>query len=273
MVERRLSARAAAALVFLWAASAATVAGAADLQMNLAEDLTAPGGTSLEVLGEGAERAPFGAWPATLVFRNAAGGGCTATMVGQRAVLTAAHCIEDGAAGHVVHQGTRNRLVCSHHPAYPRDISADFALCIAAADLGDMPFEWLNTEPATLSMGKSITLLGYGCLTSGGEDRNFGTLYQGVAEIAEMPGPDIYYLARGGAAVCFGDSGGGSFLATDEPNERRLFAVNSRGDISRYSWLSGTANPLFVDWARAWAGTHDVKICGLHDEAQGCRGS
>lgn len=217
----------------------------------------------------GGEPANPASWPATLIFRNPEGGACTATVIGPRVVLTAAHCIQNNATGKAMAGGAIVDLVCVHHPDYPRRISADFALCLLSSALQRLPFEKVNTAGTVLQQATRIRLLGYGCVMKDGVDKTFGALFQGWADIFSRE--DLYVITQGGSAVCFGDSGGGAFVYTSPAESQRvLVAVNSRGDISRYSWLSTTASNDFVNWATAWATKNGVLICGMHSQADGC---
>jgi hypothetical protein len=133
-----------------------------------------------------------------------------------------------------------------------------------------MEYEKINADPKLLFKEQPIQLLGYGCREKGGKDRVFGSLYEGQATVKKLPGEvkgDYYGVSFGGAALCFGDSGGGAYASTGG-DARVLFAVNSRGDISQNSWLSATSQPGFVSWAKSRA----VGICGLDPAARGCRG-
>lgn len=226
------------------------------------------GSIQLQVIG--ADPADPARWPATLVFRTPSGG-CTATAVGPRVVLTAAHCVTNGQSGTVKTASGSLSVKCEHHPDYVRDISPDFALCTASRDLPFTPYERVNTS-ATIGSSGAIQLLGYGCLTEGGQDRTFGRLYQGQATVDETPTPgNLYTRTQGGAAVCFGDSGGGAYAHTNPAKTRRaLMGVNSRGDISTYSWLSTTSTHGFLDWARTWSERHGTEICGIHPSAASC---
>ena len=223
----------------------------------------------------GADPADPKKWPATFIFRNSNGGGCTATAVGRQVIITAAHCIDDGAKGTVSVGSLTADVVCNHHPGYPGDISADFALCFlnkGLPKLGD-GFERVNiTDNSAPANGQDVTLLGYGCRMKGGSDQSFGELYEGTAKVVLRPNKDLYVRTKGGAALCFGDSGGGAYNFTNPAETiRRLFGVNSRGDISTNSWISTTANKSFIDWSTAWVDKNKARVCGLGSTAEDCR--
>jgi len=233
--------------------------------------------TALGTLGGGGQvlgktvAADLKKWPATFTFKNAEGGGCTATAIGQKVILTAAHCVKNGATGLVALARASVQVTCSHHPKYPDDISSDFALCVAQNPLPDLGYQRVNTDPALVNVDATIVLLGYGCLQPGGVDRSFGTLYQGTADVQRLTGPDNFIIVSGDSAVCFGDSGGGAFSA-DSVATRLLIGVNARGDISKTSWLASTSSPTFIDWAKKWSGDKGAAICGISNSAQGCGG-
>jgi hypothetical protein len=213
-------------------------------------------------------------WPATFVFLTREGS-CTATAVGRRVVITAAHCIRNGQRATVVAGDKNTTLTCHHHPKYPRDISADFALCLVDSPLPgpDGGFERVNNDASLIRQGGQLMLLGYGCTTNRGQ-RDFGRLYQGLATIADPPLEPSYILTVGGAAVCYGDSGGGAYWVASPQaiaGSRLFVAVNSRGDINTYSWLSNTATSAFMDWARGWASGLGVAICGVYGSEDHCR--
>jgi trypsin len=257
----------------------ANSSGAQSLKMQASTELP-PGGPTPQIIG--GNPASSSDWPATFIFINSAGVGCTATVIGSRVLLTAAHCITNQATGSISLGDLKANVVCDQNPRYPNDISSDFALCRidkALPKLGN-GFEKVNTTDSKIpSKGQKVTLLGYGCITVGGGDRNFGTLYYGEATVTQTPQQDLYLVTHGdpsgqggSAAVCFGDSGGGAYYAVNPTGTiRRLFGVNSRGDIDTNSWIATTANSVFIDWARTWASNNNIRICGLHPDAQDCR--
>ena len=177
--ETRLAGTTLALVIILFSASSR----AEEFEMNPASTLQEPGAVNQVI---DADPVSTKDWPATLVFRTPAGG-CTATAVGRRVVLTAAHCVTDGQKGSVTTNGEKATVTCDHHPYYLVDYSADFALCSSDKDLAFTPHENVNTEPATGDAGEQITLLGYGCLKKNGTDKSFGYLYKGLAMASAIP--------------------------------------------------------------------------------------
>jgi hypothetical protein len=232
----------------------------------------------------GGTRAKPAQWPATFVFRNPQGDQCTGTVVGSRVVITAAHCVEDQAQGIVQLGGSDIATTCTRHPGYQdvpssdpaweQKVSPDFALCALVSDLHIADgFEVIGSPRNIPAKDDSVTLLGFGCIKEHGVDQSFGVLYRGETKVVTAPAPPSFYIStQGGAALCFGDSGGGAYRFLNAAETRRLLiAINSRSDIVSTSRLASTGLPGFAEWATAWASSNHVKICGLHPDAKGCR--
>jgi secreted trypsin-like serine protease len=220
----------------------------------------------------GAKAVSPASWPATYIFRVPSGG-CTSTAIGDRVILTAAHCISDGSTGTVSLGDRKISVVCNHHPSYDAgNVSDDFALCLSSERLSGFAFENVGTSMAYPRLGQDIALLGYGCVKSGGTDASFGVLHVGKANIIRLPTADsAYTTSKGGAAVCFGDSGGAAYYMTRGGKGRIIIGVNSRGDINQYSFISSTSTQAFLDWAIQWSATKGAAICGIDVDATGCR--
>jgi hypothetical protein len=201
---------------------------------------------------------------------------CTATVVGKRTVITAAHCVSNGGTIRFAAAGKNYSAACSHHQNYRQNSTADWALCKTNADVTGIAFEIVNTKPDLLKQGANIQLSGYGCRQAGGRGGSDGRYRIGDSNIVRVPAPtstnhDI--VTRGqGAALCFGDSGGPAFLYLDsDRKERVLIGVNSRGDIRTTSYLSSVSQATAITWMKAWADTNAVEICGISPNAQSCR--
>lgn len=225
----------------------------------------------------GAMQADAKLWPATLVFLYQANvfspvQRCSATLIGPKTVLTAAHCMPNGATAVVkLAGGGRPKVKCTHHPDYIDDTSQDFALCVSNQAFTGFRFEKINTDIAKPALKAEVKLMGFGCREEDGVDGAFGVLFEGNAVVKSRFANNRNYIrTAGGAAVCFGDSGGGAFIVGGA--DATLFAVNSRGDISENSYLSTTANPKFLAFLDSWlTATNAGAICGRGADPALCR--
>jgi hypothetical protein len=209
-------------------------------------------------------------WPASVYARmqNAA---CSATLIGERVLLIASHCVKNGEKVSFSAHANNYTAKCTHHPEYDRgDVTADWALCLVERPVTGVLFESLGVDEK-LSIGEEVTLSGYGCVTPGGGGGNDGIFRIGTAKIQGLPSQDDYdVVTKGGAALCFGDSGGSAYIVKDD--KRVIFGVNSRGDIHTMSYLPAISVKTFIDWANRWTKTsNNVQICGLHSDALFCR--
>lgn len=209
-------------------------------------------------------------WPAT-VYSSQGNSRCTSTVIGKRVVLTAAHCVSNGGTLTFTDlAGKKYTSKCSHSPDYRGNSTADWALCLLTED-ASMPAEVLNQDASLVKVGDEILLTGYGCVRSGGGGGNDGKLRIGETKIIQMPsGSSNDIVTRPTAALCYGDSGGPSFKVEGEV--RKVLAVNSRGNISTTSYLSSVSTPKAKSFLMKWSSDNSQKICGVHEDAEGCRG-
>jgi hypothetical protein len=213
-------------------------------------------------------------WPASvyvMIHSQEGDAACSATLVGDRVLFMASHCMDDGAVVNFTAHSNAYTARCTHHPEYKKNQTADWALCITDRPVTGVPFEVMGVGQM-MTVGQSLTLSGYGCIRPGGGGGNDGIFRAGNATIKGLPSGKTYdIVTKGGAALCFGDSGGSAYVVSPT-GARYVVAVNSRGDISTMSYLPSVANSSFKDWAIAWAkATNNVRICGVHDDAMGCR--
>ncbi len=251
------------------AAMAVALALAALCPAGAAEPLAmveAEAGADVQV--SGATPAALGEWPATFRFFHG-GKACTSTLVGERAVLTAAHCVSDGQIGTIRVAGRATTLRCDHHPSYARNRNFDIALCLVDRSIAlpnGAPSDTLNADPALPAVNTEVTLLGYGCRSLDGSGPS-GALYQGSADLRVAR--FILVTTVGGAALCFGDSGGAGYF--QDGGGRRIFGVNALTVADRVSRLVNVGNPKIRGFIKGWADRRQVGICGVTGGAGRCR--
>lgn len=214
----------------------------------------------------GGEVPPMADWPVSIWIGN-----CSATVTGEQVVASAAHCMRNGGSIGFSLGPNRYQAVCTHHPSYRNNSTADWALCKVSTVVLGGDYERINTDPTILAIGKEITNTGYGCTKWGsGIDGRFRI---GEAPIVSLPSGNNYdIVTRGSVALCSGDSGGKCTDKRDKAS-RVVLGVNSRSNTTTTSYMPSWAVPTAQDWAKSWASQNGVKICGIHADAKGCRRS
>lgn len=221
----------------------------------------------------GAKPADLADWPASM-YADMGGARCTATLIGERSLMIAAHCVDSGASASFTIKGVRYTSVCTHSREYAGNPTADYTLCQVDRKVEGVLFEVLNQDPDFVKLGDNILLTGYGCVQPGGGGGNDGIYRIGEATVTDVPaGSSNDIITRGGAALCFGDSGGPAFKYLDSTKKgRKMISINSRGDIATTSYLSAVATTEGRRFVKAWSDLTKEKICGVHPEAVNCRG-
>lgn len=212
-----------------------------------------------------------GLWQAS-VYARSVSGACSATLVGERVLFMAGHCMRHGGQVSFTAGANQYKATCTHHPEYRNGNStADWALCLIERPVTGVPFESFGMD-LTLKLAQEVRLSGYGCIRPGGGGGNDGIFRIGEANVKGLPnGKNYDVFTIGGAALCFGDSGGSAYQ--EQPNGKRfIFGVNSRGDIDSESYLPAVFTSAFktflTNWTKANSG---IKICGYHADAAFCR--
>tara|TARA_R110000824_G_scaffold401754_1_gene614904 strand:+ start:34683 stop:35390 length:708 start_codon:yes stop_codon:yes gene_type:complete len=187
-------------------------------------------------------------------------GACTAVVVAPRVLLTAAHCVERGTAEFQGYDRKIYSAMCAIAPGYQRKVGdQDLAACILDKD---HPPPYATVSHVGPVLGEEVMLMGYGCVQEGGGGGNDGILRKGIATVVKVPeGENYSFYTHGASALCFGDSGGPSFLITDAGHI--LIGVNSRGDIRALSLMTALYHQDTLKFLRAFEEASSYKICGL----------
>lgn len=205
-------------------------------------------------------------WPASFAS-NQSGSGCTATLLSKDVLQLAAHCVGNGRTASITIDGRAYTGTCNHHPNYKSDETADYALCKMSTPVDRTWYEKVLTDETKIKVGTKITLAGAGCTSRG--NGSFGTFRTGESNVVSLPVRDNDTVTRGGAALCFGDSGGSAFYV--EGKDRWVMGVNSRGNISDTSYLSSVFTSAAKSWYQSWASVNKVSICGINSWAEKCQ--
>lgn len=198
-----------------------------------------------------------------IIYIKAGNSRCSATVVSDHVIVTAAHCVADGGeigpVGFVLSQ-VAYKAKCKQAPLY-RDQKEDHDLALCKVD------QKLMIKPAYISkegpkVGEEVQLSGYGCIASPGNGGNDGILRMGKAKVTQLPkGTDHWFYTKGSVALCYGDSGGPSLLVDDK--KHLLIGVNSRGNIKDLSLFTALYTKESLKFIKDFAKSERVEICGI----------
>jgi secreted trypsin-like serine protease len=255
-------------------------------------------GASPKILnGARAERAD---WTATLLFTAESGELCTATIIGDQILMTAAHCVVQNPSGTVVWNNRNVRVQCTMHPdyddqplragglpchlrVYSKEIAActaDIALCRtgegATFSQAVGRFERVKASAPSVLVHESVAMLGYGCTSE--STKTTGELSIGPAEVMHVSVPGASadpsktfdeFIQTKGAGTCYGDSGGAAYTSSD-PKSREIIGVNSRGNLTSGSALVNVKDPRIAKFLTDFSSSNGALICGLDQKATNC---
>lgn len=227
-------------------------------------------------------------FPATFFFGDDS---CTATAIGPRVLLTAAHCLERAKSkGEIM-------ATCTPYPSFlksisPKELAAtDLALCYTQERLKLPWFETLSANLPSSHRNKDAIMVGLDSYVGGGPKklafakRIVGSVQKSAdASIINVGGNSTKGRCQteqnDWSHTSPGDSGGALFAQTQELSDRRMafrlvIGVSSRAvarcKISRYA---AVANENFLEWAREWSRkNNNAQVCGITNEidTKNCR--
>lgn len=191
---------------------------------------------------------------------------CTATPISQRALITAAHCLENAdkviavfhtdmscSSGFRFNQDTIHAVRFRYHPNYNSRVMSntnpDIGLVHLAADIKPgYPIYRINAQPEILN--SSLWLYGYG--VTGTKNSDSAILRKVILSAEEyiFEGLSIIIPENGLRGICLGDSGGPGFVKKDDTLE--IASVNSFGYGPRDNVCGGRSNLILVYPFASW---------------------
>lgn len=194
---------------------------------------------------------------------------CSGVVVGPKAILTTAHCGAQGAAvtitladaGTITGKLERSSL----YPVKDHDVA--IIVLDSAVDKAKVGVYAMVSGTATV--GNEIYLMGYGCTEAGGGTGSDGKLRGGKSAIKSFSGFDMISSTPGGAAVCFGDSGGPVLLSKDN-KAPKVLGLNSKGNIRDTNYSVRMDIPETQDFLKGVAQKAGIEICGINGSAATC---
>lgn len=204
-------------------------------------------------------------WPVVRIITG--NSGCSATVIGKRVLVTAAHCARTGSTSRFKisygpHKGEEFTAKITRSELYPNS-DHDIALGYLNKEFPAIP---ASIDRTRLEVGDVITLAGYGCVRPGGGGGNDGVLRQGDSTVIGRNKWDTVTREPGGAALCYGDSGGPLF------KDKKLSGINSKGNIKTTSYLARLDIEQTKEFFEEWSDKHDANICGFNEQAEICGG-
>lgn len=216
----------------------------------------------------GGQPVAAGEWKAVVAL-DIGGSTCTGTYIGERVVLTAAHCIPKSYSptaifvkfGHNAKMAEQTILSENFaiHPDYCSDLSQcsedifDFAAVVLKTEpVGVEPIQVLATQAEwdeSVGFDAPTTILGFGI----DGDGNLGILQRAETTISRFSLTGREFRAGGdGVDACIGDSGGPALVQLSD-GSYRLAGVASRGLECGKGGFYGVPEPAFC-WLAAETG-------------------
>lgn len=199
------------------------------------------------------------------IVNPARGSGCSATLVGLQALITAAHCGESGDVVSFVLRGVRYFATLNQSPFF-RSGRHDISVGKITPPLPSDAKLASVSSIGRAANGLAITVAGFGCFLRNGMRAFDRQLRAGAATILGLNGRDIGFGGANAAILCSGDSGGAAFSSANGKDE--LLAVNSRGN-SRFSIDTRLDTQQSHDVMREIAQANGIDICGVTKTCDG----
>ena len=185
---------------------------------------------------------------------------CTATIVGPRVFITAAHCGATGATSNFSINGKSYSAKLQQSPLYTTN-DHDISVGMTTEDITGIPYAIVG---GAYSEGLQITLLGYGCYSSDPSEPTDGKLRYGQTVTVSTSGYDMISKTPGGALVCYSDSGGPAYIL--QGDKHLLLGISTKGNMKDSNYDLRTDITETQSFLKNFATTNSVVICGINSD-------
>lgn len=195
---------------------------------------------------------------------------CTATLIGSRTLLTAAHCV-DSARSVIAHNAptdqqirfgvnTYRALRWNTHPQWNpngQDLRNDIAIILlenAPANVNPKPW---NNQTMNGTQGRPIRAVGYGNTMPGSGN---GTRRQVNLTVAQLTQQLIFMGDNQSKGICQGDSGGPTFYTFPDGVERQV-GIHSFTTSQTCTYGADTRVDAFASFVQMYLTMYEAPSC------------